>query len=198
MDYEIADAIRRDVLDNNPPLEASRKLGELFSTMEGFWMALHNRPIADGVVIGNPGPDASVMSERYQTGVGNAASRYVQGMQAPRRDPKQAALRAAGKYRQRTTEAIQRGAYEAGIQSYDVAEAVQTAISDGGQAYVSGAQRRAAKVQRAFTKLAPLLAGVSQAVQSMPQDTDQQREARLLQARKLMLQVGRQYKGTSG
>lgn len=197
MDFESASAIRREILDTHGPEDAAVILGQKFSADPEFFNALHHREIAPGVRISNPGPDASTMVERYVTGVNNAGSRWVQGMQNPRRDPKQAALRAAGKWGQRTTEAIQSGAYAKGIQNYDVGEAVAIATADGGQAYVAGATKRQAKVQRSFQRLAPLLGGVSQAIQNMPQDTDAQREQRLLAARKMMINVGKQMKGTA-
>jgi hypothetical protein len=198
MDYEAADSIRRGVLAAHPPDEASAILGQLFSERPEFWQALHGREIAPGVHISNPGPDPAVMIERYISGVQNAPGRYVQGMQNPRRDPKQAAIRAAGKWANRVQEAIQSGAFAAGIQQYDVTEAVQIATADGGQAYVAGAVKRQAKVGRTFNRLAPLLAGVSQVIQNMGQDTDAQREQRLIQARKLMINVGKQLKGAGG
>ena len=195
MDFEYADQIRKDILAENDPATAAAILGQRFAADPDFFQALHHREIAPGVRISNPGPDATTMAERYNTGVGNAAARWVQGMQNPRRDPKQAALRAAGKYAQRTQEAIAAGSYAKGVQSYDVGEAVAIATADGGQSYVAGAQKRSAKVTRVFQRLAPLLGGVSQAIQNMPQDTDQQREQRLLQARKMMINVGKQLKG---
>ena len=46
--------------------------------------------------------------------------------------------------------------------------------------------------------LAPRLGAVSQAVQAMPQDTDAQREQRLLAARKAMIAIGKARKGVGG
>lgn len=198
MDFEQADAIRKDILGSYDPAQSAIILGQRFASDPEFFQALHHREIAPGVRISNPGPDASTMAERYISGVTNAGGRWVQGMQNPRRDPKAAALRAAGKWGQKTTEAIQAGSYAKGINQYDVGEAVAIATSDGGQSYVNGATKRQAKVQRVFNRLAPLLGGVSQAIQNMPQDTDQQREQRLLQARKMMINVGKQLKGGGG
>ncbi len=198
MDFETADRIRKDILATYDTGQAAIILGQRFTDDPEFFQALHHREIAPGVRISNPGPDATVMAERYAQGVQNSAGRWVQGMQNPRRNPKEAALRAAGKWGQRTTEAIQAGSYAAGIQRYDLAEAVQIAVSDGGTAYTSGAQKRLPKVQRTFQRLAPLLAGVSTTIQALPQDTDAQRENRLLQTRRAMINLGKQLKGQVG
>jgi hypothetical protein len=195
MDFARADAERQRILSDNDPVTAAVILGQRLANDPDFYDALHGREIAPGVHIQNPGPDAGMMTERYLQGVGNAGGRYVEGMRNPRRDPVQAAVRAAGKYKQRVIEAANEGRYEAGVRQQNYAEGVEAATSDGGNAYVSGATRRAAKVGRAMSRLAPLLGGVSQAVQAMPQDTDQQREARLVAARRAMIAVGKQYRG---
>ena len=142
--------------------------------------------------------DANRMLRRYLSGVQNAPDRYVEGMQAPRRDPQQAALAAEGKWASNTQQAIQDRRFGAGVRSADFRAGVQAAISDGGQAYVSGVSRREQKVSTAFGRLAPLLDGVSRQVQAMPQDTEQQRDQRALAAIRMMRQVKRQYRGGGG
>lgn len=198
MDFQEADAIRRNILDNNPPEVAAIQLGQLFQEMDGFFDALHNREIAPGVHISNPGPDATRMTERYIAGVGATANRYVEGMLAPRRNPVEAAIRAKGKWAGRVQEAIQQNAYEAGVRAQNYSEGVEIATSDGGAAWSAGATKRQSKVQRKFAQLAPLLGGVSQAIQNMAQDTDAQRAARLMKARELMINVGKQMKRGGG
>jgi len=195
MDYETANLLRRRVLDENDPLTAASLLSDLFANNPEVYDALHHREIAPGVYISNPGPDPQQMTARYLQGVSQAGSRYVEGMKAPRRDPVQAAIRAKGKWANRVQEAIQNNSYEAGVRSQNYAEAVDIATADGGAAFTSGATKREGKVGRVFQRLAPELAGVSQAIQNMPQDNDAQREQRLLAARRLMIQVGRRLKG---
>jgi len=195
MDFAAADAERQRILHDNDPVTAAVILGTRLSNDPDFYDALHGREIAPGIHVQNPGPDASMMSRRYQEGVGNAAQRYVEGMRSPRRPPVEAAIRAAGKYKSRVIEAANEGRYEAGVRNQNYAEGVEAATSDGGNAYVSGAQRRQPKVERAFSKLAPLLGSVSQAIQNMPQDTDAQREHRLIMTRRAMIAVGKQYRG---
>jgi len=198
MDYQTADAIRKQILAENDPVTGGLILGVKLQNDQDFYDALHGREIAPGVHIQNPGPDPSQMTARYLQGVGNAAERYTQGMQNPRRHPVEAAVRAKGKWAQRTQEAITNGSYEKGVRQQNYAEGVQVATADGGSAYVSGATRREGKVSRAFARLAPLQGGLSQSIQNMPQDTDTQREARLLAARKGMIAIGKQMKASGG
>lgn len=143
------------------------------------------------------GADPSRMLAKYMRNTANAAQSYVDGINNPRRDPKQAALKAAGKWGQKTAEAISQGRYAAGVQRADYAAGVAAATSDGGAGYVAGISKRETKIATAFQRVAPLLNNVSNQIQAMPQDTEQQREARLLAARRLMIKVGQQYRGQS-
>lgn len=195
MDFEQADAMRQQILADPDPMSRADRLTRLFQEHPDVYNALHMQPGPSGLTINNPGPDAELMAGKYLRNTQGAAQSYVEGMQRPRRDPKAAALRAAGKWKNRIQEAVQHGSWEKGIQRADYQEAVATATADGGQAYVQGVAKREPKIRRVFQELAPHFAGVSQAVQAMPQDTDAQRTARLVAAKDLMKQVGRRRRG---
>jgi len=197
MDFQTADGIRRDILEGNDPITASVLLGDLFSEDPEFYAALHGRELAPGVHIQNPGPDPARMTEKLIRRAQGAAGDYVEGMRNPRRDPVAAAKRAAGKWANRLQEAINNRSYEKGVGSQDYAEAVRIATEDGGSAYTQGVAKRASKIARVYQDLAPRLGAVSQAIQAMPQDTEAQREQRLLAARRAMIALGKARKGIS-
>ncbi|OGO08512.1 MAG: hypothetical protein A2Y61_04015 [Chloroflexi bacterium RBG_13_60_13] len=58
--------------------------------------------------------------------------------------------------------------------------------------------KREAKIIRVHQKLMPILGAVSQAIQNMPQDTEAQREQRLLATLRAMRNVGKQMRGMAG
>jgi len=199
MDFNSANTLRQRILDETrDPMAAAAALTELFEQHPEVYDALHMQPGVSGLIINNPGPDANLMTEKYLRNTQNAGPSYVAGMQNPRRDPKAAALRAKGKWKDRMQQAIQHDTWAKGIQGADYQEAVRIATEDGGAAYTSGIQKRAGKVAKVFTELAPHFAGVSQAIQNMPQDTDGQREQRLLAARRGMIQIGQRRRGIGG
>ncbi len=198
MDYSEASAIRDRILEDNDPITGAVILGTRLANDPDFYAALHGRELAPGVHIQNPGPDGARMAEKLIRRAQGAAQDYVEGMANPRRDPVQAAVAASGKWANRVQEAIQQGAYAAGVRSQNYGEAVQIATADGGSAYTQGVAKRSQKIQRVMQRLAPLLGGVSQAIQRMPQDTDGQREARLIAARRAMIAVGKQFRGGGG
>jgi hypothetical protein len=198
MDFATADAIRQGILAGNDTITAAVLLGERLVTDPDFYAALHGREIAPGIHIQNPGPDPARTAEKLVRRAQGAASDYVAGMQNPKRDPVQAAIRAKGKYADKVQEAIRNDSYARGVGKQNYAEAVQIATGDGGSAYTSGVSKRVAKIQRVHQDLMPRLGAVSQSIQQMPQDSDGQREARLLAARRAMIAVGKARKGISG
>ena len=62
--------------------------------------------------------------------------------------------------------------------------------------FTEGVAARESKIKRVFGELQPLFQSVSDAIQTMPDKTDADREKRLLTARKLMIEVGKKRRGT--
>jgi len=191
--YEESQAINahvHDLAQGADPLAAFHAICDLWDEHPGLYEAVHVPNPETGITLRNPGPDANRMATKYGTKVAAAAGDYVTGVQNPKRDFKQAALAANGKYKDRMQKAIQQDSFAKAMANVDSASAIALAVSDGGAAYTAGAAKRQAKVLAAYTKLAPKLGAVSQAIQAMPQDTDAQRAQRLLKARELMIAVG--------
>lgn len=198
MDFQTADAIRRQILANPDPIAAASELGERLVNDPEFYAALHGQEISAGIHISNPGPDPAKTAEKLVRRAQAAAGDYVYGMQNPKRNPVEAAIRAKGKYANRVQEAIANNSYEKGVRKQDYPEAVAIATGDGGSAYTSGVSKREAKIKRVHADLMPRLGALSQAIQNMPQDTDAQREQRLLAARKGAIKIGKDRKGGAG
>ena len=195
MDFETADAIRRQILSGPDPIANAVELGERLVSDPEFYAALHAREIAPGIHINNPGPDPAKTAAKLVTRAQAATADYVDGMQNPKRNPVEAAKRAKGKWASRLQEAINNNAYEKGVGKQDYSEAVRIATEDGGAAYASGVSKRTAKIQRVHADLMPRLGALSSTIQAMPQDTDAQREQRLLAARRGAIAIGKARKG---
>lgn len=198
MDRASALSIRQQIEAEHDPITAAVVLGEMYVTNREFYEALHGQEIAPGIHIQNPGPDPARTADKLLRRVQGAAEDYVAGMRAPRRDPVQAAVRAKGKWWGRLQEANQHNLYERGVRSQNYPEGVEIATSDGGMAFTQGVAKRAAKIQRVHQDLMPRLGALSQQIQAMPQDTESQREARLLAARRGAIAIGRARKGVTG
>lgn len=195
MDFETADAIRRQMLANPDPIAAAVELGERLATDPEFYAALHGREIAPGIHISNPGPDPTKTAAKLIARAQAATGDYCEGMKNPKRSPVEAAKRSAGKWANRVQAAIANGSYEKGVGKQDYGEAVAIATGDGGAAYSSGISKREAKIKRVHADLMPRAGALSAVIQNLPQDTEAQREQRLLAARRGMIAIGKARKG---
>jgi hypothetical protein len=185
----------RNLIDGLDPVAAVNAIIDVFEGQPGLYDAMHVPNPETGVTLRNPGPDATKMAEKYGRKVAAAAQDYVNGVQNPKADFRQAAIAAKGKWANRVQEAVAQDRFGKAMSQVDTAEAIQMAVSDGGAAYTAGASKRLPKVQRVYGKLAPMLGAVSTAIRQMPQDTDAQRAQRLLAARQAMIEVGKRMKG---
>lgn len=198
MDYQTADAIRKQILSGPDPIANAVALGERLVNDPEFYAALHGREIAPGIHISNPGPDPAKTAAKLIARAQAATADYVDGMRNPRRNPVEAAIRAAPKWTNRIQAAIANQSYQKGVQKQNYQEAVETATADGGAAFASGIAKRQAKIQRVHADLMPRLGALSQQIQNMPQGTEQERINRLLAARAGAIAIGKARKGVSG
>ncbi len=198
MDFESAQALVDEISRDPDVTRSALRLGELYKNRPEVIEALHSREFAPGVRKGNPGPDGSRMAAKLVSRAQAAAADYVYGVQNPKRDPKQAAVAAKGKWANNVRQAIENDSYGKGVQKYDLAEAKDIATADGGAAFTTGISKRAAKIERVMNQLAPQLAGISSRIQQMPQDTDAQRDQRMMENLRAMRALGRARKGGGG
>lgn len=192
--HDTVNAIFHDLTNHVNGIEGVMAAVDMWNENPGLYDAMH-APNADGLTIRNPGPDATRMTEKYLRKVSQAAPDWVAGMQNPKANFRDAAIAAKGKWSDGVTRAMQNDSFARGMGAVDVAEAIATATSDNGNAYVAGVNKRKAKVGRAFTKLAPALGAISSSIRSMPQDTPADREQRMLKNLQLMRELKGRLKG---
>lgn len=151
-------------------------------------------------VVGNPitveiVPSADRWASKQIANAVAGAANWVEGVQRPSADFKTAGLAAAGKWKQRVTEAVQQDRFAKGLGKTNTEEAIATAVAVGASGFSSGIQAREAKIRRVVGDLQPRVAAVKRTIDQMPQDTDAQREQRLLAARRGMIEVGKARRG---
>lgn len=198
MDYESAQALVDEINADPNVTRSALRLGQLYSQRPEVREALHSIEFAPGVRKGNPGPDPARSAEKLVNRAQSATADYVHGMNNPRRDPRQAAKNAKGKWASRLQEAIANDSYAKAVGNYDLAEAQRIATEDGGAAFASGVAKRRQKIERVFNTLMPQLAGISGRIQQMPQDNEGQRTQRMIQNLEAMRALGRARKGGGG
>jgi hypothetical protein len=152
-------------------------------------------PVELGLVPGNPVtkkvPSSDKMAEKLVKRVSVAGDDWVEGVKNPSRNPIEAAIASKDKFVDRLDAAIKAGKWEGGLKKVTHADIVKVVERLGGKVLTDGVEARDFKIKRVFGELQPLFQSVSDAIQAMPDKTDADREKRLLQARKLMLEVGK-------
>jgi len=178
---EVARQTIRDLSHPDNGMQGIVDVMNLYEEMPGLYSAIHQPDEVTGITIMNPGPDPQAAAAKYKRKVSQAAGDWVAGMRSPKADFKAAAMAAAGKWSSGVQDAITNDRFRKGMGKVDVQEAIATATSDNGAAYVAGAAKRQAKVERVFAVLMPALGAISQQIRQMPQDTPADREQRMLE-----------------
>jgi hypothetical protein len=130
--------------------------------------------------------------DRMISGAANAAGRWEDGIQNPRRSFKEAAIAAAAKHTARTQAALAEGRFAKGMAQVNEQEAIATALAKGGGSVSAGMAARKDKITRRVTKLFGLLGPAMDKVNAMPTDTIDNAGAKMVANMKAMVDIGKQ------
>jgi len=157
--------------------------------------------VRDAIVPGNPVTKKVIPPERWKDKLIKrataAASDWIDGIKSPSRDPVKAAIEADAKWKDRVMQAIKEDRRKKALEKVSHADIVAVVEKLGERAFVDGITAREAKIAKRIAELQPLVQAVSDAIQSMPDATDADREKRLLMARRLMIEVGKKRRGVA-
>ena len=149
------------------------------------------------VTVGARVKSAEEWSDKMVTNAQAAGPAWLRGVLNPRKNPIEAAIAANGKRKQRLADAERDERWLHAMQRVDVDEMYHTIEAIGETAYVQGIGARKGKIRNKIARLQPLVEALAKTIDNMPQDTDQQREARMLAARRGMIEIGKKLKGIS-
>jgi len=156
-------------------------------------------PITEGILPGNPVTKTVKSADRWASQqISNAAAAgddWLDGVKNPSRNPIESAIAAKDKFVDRLNAAIKDGKWEKNLAKSSLAEIVEVATKVGTGAYTTGVTARETKIRKRVAELQPLVQSVSNTIQAMPDKTDADREKRLVNARKLMIDVGKKRAG---
>ena len=157
--------------------------------------------VRDAIVPGNPVTKKVIPPERWKDKLIKrataAASDWIDGIKSPSRDPVKAAIEADAKWKDRVMQAIKEDRRKKALEKVSHADIVAVVEKLGERAFVDGITARETKIAKRIAELQPLVQAVSDAIQSMPDATDADREKRLLMARRLMIEVGKKRRGVA-
>ncbi len=140
-------------------------------------------PLLKGRPFGNPiqtrapwAPDP----ERWEQGVTQVGgTRWEAGIQRPRQDFKSAAIASNGAWKTAVTAAVAGDKFAKGMGGVDVDQAIATALKIGAGGYTAGATARKQKFAAKTQAIQARMGAVVLRVRGMPNDTLQQRIARV-------------------
>jgi len=134
--------------------------------------------------------DAETWHKRWKGSAENAAGDWEERALTPSGDPIARAIAANKKRIDRFNAAEKAGKWLGTMNKRkfsDYADGVSGAGADG---YKSGISAKEAKTKRRIQEIQPKVAALKKAIQDMPDDTDSNREKRMLAARRGMLAIG--------
>lgn len=147
------------------------------------------------VTLGPRIPEAADMAKDMVTKAAAAGEKWLARVQHPKKDPITAAKAAAGKWKNKMQEAIANGSFEKGLDLIDEDEMYATIKAGGAAPFTSGVNRRAAKVERVMGELRPMMIALAEELDKMPIDTPEQREAKMIAAKRGMEAIGKKRRG---
>lgn len=125
-------------------------------------------------------PDAATVAAKWSQRTQGAAQDYVDGVARTDVDPTQRAVAAKARMRQRVLEAIDTGKWEQALTKVGKAGWQAAVASKGGAAFTAGVAAAESKVATAFGPLLQFEKGLQATVQAMPNNTDADRNNRML------------------
>uniref|UniRef100_A0A6H1ZX97 Uncharacterized protein n=1 Tax=viral metagenome TaxID=1070528 RepID=A0A6H1ZX97_9ZZZZ len=110
-----------------------------------------------------------------------AGPEYEEGVKAPERDPIKAAIAANEKRVANLQRSITDRTWEKTMGKLTMADWQEPTLAKGVARFPAGVEAAEKKITNFVTKFRPLLDGIQSRVRAMPQATDAQREARVLE-----------------
>lgn len=153
-------------------------------------LTLPSNPVTPGERVLN----ATDWAEKMTSRAVNASSDWLKGVLHPRKNPVLAAIAANGKRKERLAEAEREERYLHAMERVDVDEMYKVIEKSEG-VYRNAIEARKAKIANKVAKLQPLVSALAQTIDKMPQDSDANREARMVAARRGMIKIGSAMKG---
>ena len=149
------------------------------------------------VTVGGRVLDAEEWAKRQLEGSAAAGDRWMYGVLHPKRNPVKAAIEANQKRKDRLAQAEKEEKWLHSMQRVNMDEMYATAEAVGPTGYTAGVEARTGKIKGRVAELQPMVEALAKRLDEMPQDTDAQREAKMIAAKRGMQEIGRKRRGIS-
>ena len=149
------------------------------------------------VTVGGRVISAEEWAKRQLEGAAQAGDRWLYGVLHPKRNPVKAAISANQKRKDRLAKAEQEEKWLRSMERVDTDEMYKTVEAVGPSGYTAGVANRKGKIIKKVAELQPMVEALATRLDDMPQDTDAQREAKMIASKRGMQEIGRRRRGIS-
>jgi len=156
-------------------------------------LALPDNP----VTIGGRVIDANEWAKRQLEGAAGAGDRWLYGVLHPKRNPVEAAIAANQKRKDRLAQSEKEEKWLHSMERVDQDETYKTIEAVGPTGYTAGIAARTGKIKKRVAELQPMVEALAKRLDDMPQDTEAQREAKMIASKRGMQEIGRKRRGIS-
>lgn len=133
--------------------------------------------------------DPAAITAKWAANTKNGQKAYEAGIQAVDTSPMEAAAAKQDKYLQGVQDAVNNGTYAAGLRSVSMQDWKQQCLTKGAKRISDGVTAATPKMQQTMQQLMPQIAAISAAVRAMPDTTESDREARMIENVRRMKQI---------
>ena len=126
-----------------------------------------------------------------------ASGNWLKGVLNPRKNPVEAAIKADGKRKNKLEEAERQGKWLKSMQKVNIDEMYKTIEAGGSGQFEQGIAKREGKIKGAVEELQPMVTALAEELDKLPVDTPEQREAKMIAAKRGMEAIGKKRRGIS-
>lgn len=156
----------------------------------------HATTTGNPINLGPRVPEATDWANKQIANATAAGERWLANVQRPTKDPKAEALRANARYKGEMAKVLTEDRFAKGVQKIDLDEMMATIVAGGSGQFTSGVERRRGKIGRVVGDLRAQVLALANNLDKLPIDTPEQREAKMIAAKRGMEAIGRARRGS--
>lgn len=154
-------------------------------------LAGNQEQIGNPVTIAPRVPEAKDWADKQLARTAAAGEDWKRGVLRPKKNPVEAAKAANGKYKAKMQQALTEDRFLKGLGNVDLDEMYRTIEATDSSVFTAGVQRREGKIRKRVEEVRTDVLALTTTIDAMPQDTEVQREARVLAAVRGMRAIGK-------
>ena len=149
-------------------------------------------PSGNPITLGPRLPSVDEWTDLQIKGARDNAAKWLERTTKPKKNFREEALKATSRARYRTSmeEVLAKDLWAGGMALVDESETIATIAAGGSAVYVSGVERRRAKIRRRVAELREDRLALAVQIDAMPVGTDSEREAKMIANKRGLQAIG--------